>query len=163
MSMTTQRWAKHVVVLDDLKMSLDLERRCLWLPDGSDLADNCWWPWSVCHQSYFLLDFWTVTYLPHKEAEEAEQCVHESDIVGDAGDDCLLTVRTHSLHRWGLEHFPLQYGHRGRCSWRSQDGRCVTSHVDKVTGTRTHLSCHRVRKVTGRRWVGATCTEGKNA
>lgn len=52
--MTTQRWAKHVVVLDDLKMSLDLERRCLWLPDGSDLADNCWWPWSVCYQTYFL-------------------------------------------------------------------------------------------------------------
>lgn len=36
---------------------------------------------------------------PHKEAEEAKECVHESDVVGDAGDDCLLTVRTHSLHR----------------------------------------------------------------
>lgn len=35
----------------------------------------------------------------YKEAEEAEKCVHESDIMGDAGDDCLLTVRTHGLHR----------------------------------------------------------------
>lgn len=35
---------------------------------------------------------------PYKEAEEAEECVHEADIVGDAGDDCLLTVWTHSLH-----------------------------------------------------------------
>lgn len=36
---------------------------------------------------------------PYKEAEEAEECVHEADIMGDAGDDCLLAVRTHSLHR----------------------------------------------------------------
>lgn len=98
-------------------------------------------------------------HLPNKEAEEAEECVHEADIVGDAGDDCLLTVRTHSLHRCGLEHFPLQYGHSGGCSWRSQDSRCVTSHVDKVTRTRAHLSWNRVRIVTGRWWVGATCTE----
>lgn len=35
---------------------------------------------------------------PYEEAEEAEECVHEADIVGDAGDDCLLTVRTHGLH-----------------------------------------------------------------
>lgn len=34
----------------------------------------------------------------YKEAEEAEECVHEADVVGDAGDDSLLTVRTHSLH-----------------------------------------------------------------
>ncbi len=80
--------------------------------------------------------------------------------MGDAGDDCLLTVRTHSLHRRRLEHFPLQYGHSGGGSGRSQDGRCVTSHVDKVTGTGTHLSWHRVRKVTRRRWIGATCTQG---
>lgn len=93
---------------------------------------------------------------PYKEAEEAEECVHEPDIVGDAGDDCLLTVRTHSLHRRGLEHFPLQYGHSGCCSWRSEDGRCVTSHVDKVTGTRTHLSWHHVGEVTGWRVEVAT-------
>lgn len=93
---------------------------------------------------------------PNKEAEEAEECVHEAHIVGDAGDDCLLTVRTHSLHRCSLEHFALQYGHSGGCSWRSQDGRCVTSHVDKVTGTGAHLSWNRVRVVTGRWGVGAT-------
>lgn len=92
---------------------------------------------------------------PYKEAEEAKECVHESDVMGDAGDDCLLTVRTHSLHWRGLKHFSLQNGHSGGCSGRSQDGRCVTSHVDKGTGTRTHLSWHRVRKVTGRRWVVA--------
>lgn len=34
----------------------------------------------------------------YKKAEEAEECVHEADVVGDAGDDSLLTVRTHSLH-----------------------------------------------------------------
>lgn len=105
-----------------------------------------------------LFSTWHVIYLPHKEAEEAEQRVHESDIMGDAGDDCLLTVWTHSLHWRGLEHFPLQYSHCGRCSWRSQDSRRVASHVDKVTGTRTHLSWHRV-KVSGWRWIGATCLE----
>lgn len=36
---------------------------------------------------------------PYKEAEEAEECVHESDVVGDACDDGLLAVRTHRLHR----------------------------------------------------------------
>lgn len=36
---------------------------------------------------------------PYKEAEEAEECVHESDVMGDASDDGLLTVRTYSLHR----------------------------------------------------------------
>lgn len=113
-----------------------------------------------CYQTYFLLDYRSVICLPNKEAEEAEECVHEADIVGDAGDDCLLAVRTHSLHRWGLEHFPLQHSHSGGCSWRSQDGRCVTSHVDKVAWTGTHLSWHWVRKVTRRRWVGTTCTEG---
>lgn len=94
---------------------------------------------------------------PYKEAEEAEECVHESDVVRYAGDDGLLTVRTHSLHRRGLEHFPLQHGHGGGCSWRSQDGCCMTPHVDKVTGTGAHLSWHRVRKVTGRRRVVCTC------
>lgn len=117
-----------------------------------------------CHQKQlldvFFLDSWPVVYSPNKEAEEAEECVHEPDIVGDAGDDCLLTVRTHGLHRRGLEHFPLQYGHGGCCSWRGEDGRCVTSHVDKVTGTGTHLSWHRVGEVTGWRVEVATCTEG---
>lgn len=40
----------------------------------------------------------TAEITPYEEAEEAEECVHESDIVGNTGDDCLLTVRTHSLH-----------------------------------------------------------------
>lgn len=92
----------------------------------------------------------------YEEAEEAEECVHEADVVGDAGDDRLLTVRTHGLHRGGLEHFPLQHGHRGGCSRGGQDGRRVTPHVDKVTGTGAHLSRHRVRKVARRRGVGAT-------
>lgn len=35
----------------------------------------------------------------YKEAEEAEECVHEADVVGDASDNGLLTVRTNSLHR----------------------------------------------------------------
>lgn len=43
-------------------------------------------------------DVFSRTYLPYKEAEEAEECVHEADVVGDAGDDSLLTVRTHGLH-----------------------------------------------------------------
>lgn len=90
-----------------------------------------------------------LSYLPYKEAEQAEECVHEANIVRDAGDDCLLTMWTHSLHWRGLEHFPLQHSHSGGCSWRSQDGRSVTTHVDKMTGTRAHLSWHRVRKVTG--------------
>lgn len=111
---------------------------------------------------YILLGFPSVIDLPHKEAEEAEQRVHESDIVGDARDDCLLTVRTHRLHRRGLKHFPLQDSHSGRRSWGGQDRCCVTSHVDKVTGTRTHLSWHWMRKVTGRRWVGTTCQRKKN-
>lgn len=93
---------------------------------------------------------------PYKEAEEAEECVHESDIVRDAGDDGLLAVWTHGLHGRGLEHFPLQYGHSSGCSWWSQDGRCVASHVDKVTRTWTHLSRHRVGEVTGWGWIMAT-------
>lgn len=107
-------------------------------------------------RKHFLLAFQAVAFLPHKEAEEAEQRVHESDIVGDAGDDRLLTVRTHGLNRRGLEHFSLQHCHCGRSSWRSQDGRCVTSHVDKRTGT--HLSGHgmvhatRWRRVHAARW-----------
>lgn len=109
-----------------------------------------------------MLDFRSVIDLPHKEAEEAEQRVHESDIVGDARDDRLLTVRTHCLHRRGLKHFPLQDSHSGCGSWGGQDRCCVTSHVDKVTGTRTHLSWHWMRKVTGRRWVGATYRRKKN-
>lgn len=36
---------------------------------------------------------------PYEEAEEAEECVHEAGIVGDAGGDRLLAVRTHGLHR----------------------------------------------------------------
>lgn len=76
--------------------------------------------------------------------------------MGDAGDDGLLTVWTHGLHWCGLEHFPLQYSHSGGCSWRSQHSRCVAPHVDKVTGTRTHLSRHGVRKVPRWRWVMAT-------
>lgn len=102
-----------------------------------------------------LLGFQTVAFLPHKEAEEAEQRVHESDIMGDAGDDRLLTVRTNGLNRRGLEHFSLQHCHGGRSSRRSQDGRCVTSHVDKRTGT--HLSGHGMVKVTRWRRVHATC------
>lgn len=35
---------------------------------------------------------------PHTEAEDAEQRVQEADVVGDSGNDCLLTVWTHSLH-----------------------------------------------------------------
>lgn len=36
---------------------------------------------------------------PYKETEEAEERVHEPDIMRDAGDDRLLTVRTDGLHR----------------------------------------------------------------
>lgn len=88
---------------------------------------------------------------PHKEAEEAEQRVHEPHVVGDAGDDGLLTVRTHGVHRRCLEHLPLQHRHRG--------GGPVASHVDKLTRSRTgtHLSRHRMRKVTRRRGVHPTC------
>ena len=46
-----------------------------------------------------LLILCDVVHSPDKDAEEAEECVHEADVVGDAGDDCLLTVRTHGLHR----------------------------------------------------------------
>ena len=104
------------------------------------------------------MNLFPVTYLPYKEAEEAEECVHEADIVGDAGDDRLLTVRTHGLHWRGLEHFPLQHSHSGGCPRRSQDGRCVAPHlVDKVTGAGAHVSWHRVTKMTGGHWVGTTC------
>lgn len=107
-------------------------------------------------RKHFLLGFQAVAFLPHKEAEEAEQRVHESNVVGDAGDDRLLTVRTHCLNRRGLEHFSLQHCHGGRSSRRSQDGRCMTFHVDKWTGT--HLSGHGMMKVNRWRQVHATCT-----
>lgn len=100
-----------------------------------------------------------MTDLPDEETEEAEECVHEADIVRDVGDDGLLAVWTHGLHRRGLKHLPLQYGHSGGGTGRSQDGRRVSSHVDEVTGTRTHVSRHRLSKVSRRRWVGATCQE----
>lgn len=99
-----------------------------------------------------LVVFWP--HSPHKEAEEAEQRVHEPHVVRDAGDNGLLTVRTHGVHRRRLEHLPLQHRHRG--------GGRVTSHVDKLTGTRTrtHLSCHWMKKVT--RWrVDPTCGSEK--
>lgn len=102
-----------------------------------------------------------VRYSPHKEAEEAEQCVHESHIVGDAGDNGLLTVWTHGLHRRGLEHFPLQHSHSGRAP-RSQDGRRVASHVDEGTWAGTHLSSRRVGEVPRWRNVGATFTEHRH-
>lgn len=97
--------------------------------------------------------------LPYKEAEEAEERVHETDIVGDPGDDGLLAVRTHRLHGWRLEHFSLQYCHSGGCTWWSQDSRRVSSHVNKLTWTRTHLPRQWVRKVTGLHCVRATCSE----
>lgn len=95
-------------------------------------------------------------YLPNEETEEAEECVHETHIVRDAGHDRLLTVWTNCLHRWRLEHFPLQYGHGGGPPRRSQDGCCVAPHVNKVTGAGAHVSRHRVRIMTRRWWVNAT-------
>lgn len=92
---------------------------------------------------------------PDEEAEEAEQRVHESHVVRDAGDDGLLTVWTHSLHRRGLEHLPLQHRHGGGAAW-GQDGRRVASHVDEGPRPGTHMSGRRMREVA--RWmnVGAT-------
>lgn len=86
---------------------------------------------------------------PHKKAEEAEECVHQPHVVGDAGDDGLLTVRTHGVHRRRLEHLPLQHRHRG--------GGRVSSHLDKRAGTGPHLSRHWMRKVTRWRGVHRTC------
>lgn len=101
------------------------------------------------------------SYSPDEEAEEAEQGVHQSHVVGDAGDDGLLTVWTHRLHRRRLEHLPLQHRHRGGAT-RSQDRRRVAPHVDE--GPRppgAHVSRRWVRVVA--RWgnVGATCEDGK--
>lgn len=92
----------------------------------------------------------------YKEAEEAEESVHEADVVGNARDDCLLTVWTDGLHRCGLKHLSLQHSYCSSCSGRSQDRGCVAPHVDEVTGRRAHLSRHRVRVVTGRRRVMGT-------
>lgn len=44
---------------------------------------------------------------PNKEAEEAEDSVHEAHAVVDAGDDGLLAVVTHSLYGCCLEYLPL--------------------------------------------------------
>lgn len=88
---------------------------------------------------------------PYKKAEEAEERVHEADVVGDAGDDGLLTVWTDGLHWCGLEHFSLQHGHSGGSSWRGQN--CGT--VDEGTRAWSHLSRHWVRVVTGMRRVVA--------
>ena len=72
--------------------------------------------------------------------------------MGDAGDDGLLAVWTHSLHRGRLEHLPLQDGDgRGRTRGRQNGGR-VTGHV---TWTRAKLAWHGLRKVTG--WVEDSC------
>lgn len=100
------------------------------------------------------------SYSPDEEAEEAEQCVHESHVVRDAGDDGLLTVWTHSLHRRRLEHLPLQHRHGGGATW-SQDGRRVASHVDEGPRPGTHVSGRRVRVVARWRNVGATCEDRK--
>lgn len=88
--------------------------------------------------------FYSGPHSPHKKAEEAEQCVHQPHIVGDAGNNGLLTVRTHGVHRRRLEHLPLQHRHRSSGP--------MTSHLDKLAGPGPHLSCHRMRKVT--RWRG---------
>lgn len=90
-----------------------------------------------------------VTHLPHEEAEEAEECVHQANIVGDASDDGLLAVWTHRLHRRGLKHLPLQYSHGGGRPCGCQDGRCVAPHMGKVTGCRAKLSWHRMWEMTG--------------
>lgn len=74
--------------------------------------------------------------------------------MGDASDDGLLTVRTYGVDRRRLEHLPLQHRHRG--------GTRVTSHVDKLTRSGTHLSCHRMRKVARWRGVHPTCGSENN-
>lgn len=79
----------------------------------------------------------------------------------DAGDDGLLTVWTHSLHRRGLEHLPLQHRHGGGAAW-GQDGRRVASHVDEGPRPGTHMSGCRMREVARWRNVGATCADSKN-
>lgn len=95
-------------------------------------------------------------YSPDKEAEEAEQRVHESHLVGDAGDNGLLTVWTHSLHWRGLEHLPLQHRHGGGTA-RGQDSRRVASHMDEGPRPGTHVSRCRMREVARWRNVGTTC------
>lgn len=90
---------------------------------------------------------------PYKEAEEAEECIHETDVMRDAGDDGLLTVWTDGLHWCGLEHFSLQHSNSGGCSWRGQHCGCVAPHGNEGTRAWTHLSRHRVRVMARRRRV----------
>lgn len=120
---------------------------------------NLYLPFTTVTRSKQVQFTSSTVHSPYKEAEQAEECVHEANVVGNAGDDCLLAVWTHSLHRRGLEHFPLQYRHGGGCTWWTQDCCCLSSHVHKVAGAWTHLTWYWASEVPGRQWVGATCKE----
>lgn len=95
----------------------------------------------------------------HKEAEQTEKGVHEPHVVADAGNNGLLAVWTHRLHRRRLEHLALQHRHCGGSPRGSNHCRRVTRGGAIVTGPWSKLPWHVVRKVTRWRvvatmWVG---------
>lgn len=91
-------------------------------------------------------------HLPYEEAEQTEECVHEADVMADAGGDGLLAVWTHGLYRSRLEHLALQDGHSGGCGGRGENRGRVTR--SEVTGPRTIvLHSHWMMKMPGGRVV----------
>lgn len=55
----------------------------------------------------YIVAFSSSRHLPDKEAEHADESVHEADVVADAGGDGLLAVWTNRLHWVRLKHLPL--------------------------------------------------------
>lgn len=97
----------------------------------------------------------SVHHLPDKEAEHADESIHEADVVADAGCDWLLAVWTNRLHWSRLKHLPLQNSHGGGGPRRGENCGCVT--WTEVTGPRTIVLHYRMRKVP-RGSVVTTCS-----
>lgn len=65
--------------------------------------------------------FASTAHLPHEAAEETQDEVHQTDLVGDFGGDGLLAVGAHCLHRCTFKDLSLQHCDCGGCPRRDQD------------------------------------------
>lgn len=102
-----------------------------------------------------------INRLPHKEAEQAEEGVHEADVVADSRDDGLLAVWAYRLYRRRLEHLTLQHGYRGSGARRPHHRGRVSHSRATVAGPWNELPRHGVGEVSRRGMIASWETEKK--